>query len=273
MILDSTASTEWPLVSALFITYKRFDHLQNAVMSFLEQTSYPNIEVIISDDGSPPEVQEAIQALPIPKTVILAPKNRGLGANFNQGMSACKGKYILAIQDDWVCHGPADYLSNSVYLLEQYPEIGLIHFTMGLDHIPPEAARQGLNQIAYLYPDDPTLRAYHVIYSDQPHLRRAAINDLLGPYLEHRNMEECERDYEKRWDQQRVYKSAMFPAYWLKVFSNEGIADSLREGRMRNRVDRMLAPLAGRLNKESRLYKIGRSILRSIQQLLGGYRS
>ena len=43
---------EWPLVSVLFITYKRFDMLQKSFESFRRNTNYPRLELVIADDGS-----------------------------------------------------------------------------------------------------------------------------------------------------------------------------------------------------------------------------
>ena len=264
---------EWPLVSVLFVTYKRFDLLSQAVDSFLKHTDYPNFEIIISDDGSPIEVQDAIRAMPVEKRAILPRENRGLGANINQGMAECRGKYILSVQDDWKCQGPSDYLRNSVLLLEQNPIVGMIPYTMGLAYKPEEAAISGLDEIAYIFPDDASKREYPYTYTDQPHLRRREVNAMLGPYLEHRDILSCEQDYERRWDQQTVYKSAMFPAYWLKVFTNEGVDRSFRETPLQRRVGLLLDPVAKRMRKSpnQRLFRMGRTVVRQLQRVLGAF--
>ena len=86
------ANRDHPLVSALFITYDRFDLLERAVYSFRENTEYSNLELVISDNGSPPEVQDKIRNLPA-DVFAFFPKNRGLGANNNNGIRNCSGKY------------------------------------------------------------------------------------------------------------------------------------------------------------------------------------
>lgn len=271
-ISNSFQEQEWPLVSVLFVTYKRFDLLAQSVDAFVKHTDYPNYEIVISDDGSPLKIQDAIRALPVEKRTVLPTRNRGLGANFNQGMAECRGKYILTLQDDWKCHGPSDYLRTSVMLLEHHPLVGMILYTMGLAYRPESAAISGLKEIAYFYPDDASKRDYPYTYSDQPHLRRREVNTVVGPYLEDRDMVKCEQDYERRWDQQTVYKSAMFPAYWLKVFTCIGGEDrSFRETRLKNRTDRLLAPIANRLRSHKRLFRLGRTVVRKIQRLLGGF--
>ena len=82
--------SEWPLVSALFITYKRFELLKETVESFRRNTDYPRLELVIADDGSGPEIQEQIRKLPADVFALL-PKNRGLGANNNNGIEHCSG--------------------------------------------------------------------------------------------------------------------------------------------------------------------------------------
>jgi len=89
---------EWPLVSVLFITYKRFDLLKKTVESFRQNTDYPRLELVIADDGSGPAIQAEIRTLPA-DVFALMPKNRGLGANNNNGIRHCNGKYILIVQE------------------------------------------------------------------------------------------------------------------------------------------------------------------------------
>ena len=111
----------YPRVSVLFITYRRVDFLRMALEAFLRNTDYPNLEIVIADDGSGPEIQAEIRTLPA-NVFALLPKNRGLGANNNNGIRHCSGKYILMIQDDCECCGPSDYLRNTVQVMEANPE-------------------------------------------------------------------------------------------------------------------------------------------------------
>ena len=101
-------ASDWPLVSALFVTYKRFESVKRALLAFREHTDYPNLQIVIADDGSTEDVQQQIRQLPA-DAFALSPKNRGLGANNNAGIRLCSGKYMLMIQDDWICQGPPQY--------------------------------------------------------------------------------------------------------------------------------------------------------------------
>jgi hypothetical protein len=242
---------ESPLVSVLFITYKRCEMLERTLRSFRENTNYPNLQLVIADDGSGPEIQARIRELPA-DVFALMPKNRGLGANNNHGIRSCAGKYILMIQDDWLCRGPADYLSNAIAVLEANPQIGIINFA-GAPHLPDHAQRlQGSNEPCYVTPVPfQGSSKEEFLYSDQPHIQTREALDYIGPYKEDRDMEECEIDYNRRWKDQTRFGTAVFPSYYMRVFTNEGEAHSFRTTRFRYKVQGALQPLKPALERVS----------------------
>jgi len=211
---------EWPLVSVLFVTYKRIDLLKKAVESFRQNTDYPRLELVIADDGSGPQMQVEIRKLPV-DVFALAPKNRGLGANNNNGIRHCNGKYVLMVQDDWECRGPVDYLTNAVSVFEANPQLGFINFAGAPHPADLNLPLKGSAEPCYVTP-----RPYEgsdkeeFLYCDQPHLRSRTSLDAIGSYIEDRDMEKCETDYNFRWKHQTQFLTAVFPGYYLKVFSN-----------------------------------------------------
>jgi len=241
-----------PLVSVLFITYKRFDLLKPTVESFLRNTDYPNLELVIADDGSGSEIQAQIRTLPAHR-FSLPEKHRGLGANNNSGLRLCTGKYILMIQDDWLCHGPSDYLSNAVAVLEANPEVGIINFA-GVNH-PPDFNRRlkGNDQPCYVTPVPMISHKEEFLYCDQPHIRSRAVLNSIGYYVENRDMDKCEVDYSTRWKQQTLFLTAVFPAYYMSVFSNEGVLQgrSHRLAKFRYRLAAFVEPIRPLLARRS----------------------
>jgi glycosyltransferase involved in cell wall biosynthesis len=260
----TTTDVEAPLVSVLFVTYKRFDLLKKAVESFQRNTAYPNLELVITDDGSGPEIQAQIRTLRADVFALL-PKNRGLGANNNNGIRRCNGKYILMIQDDWECRGPADYLANAVAVLEANPRLGFIHFA-GAPH-PSDLAQplQGSAEPCYVVPrPHEDGRAEIFFYSDQPHIQSRASFDHVGYYKEDRDMDKCEIDYNRRWKNQTQFLTAAFPAYYMKVFSNEGEAlqRSFRTTRFRNRISRLFMPAKPFLTRHANpIFRLGKVVV------------
>ncbi|HUY81100.1 MAG TPA: glycosyltransferase family A protein [Acidobacteriaceae bacterium] len=252
-----------PLVSVLFITYKRFDMLERSLRAFRENTNYPNLELVIADDGSGPEIQARISTLHA-NVFALSPKNLGLGANNNNGIRHCSGKYILMIQDDWLCQGPPDYLSNAIAVLEANPGVGLINFA-GAPH-PPDLTQRlaGCNeQPCYLTPAPYTgSHKREFLYSDQPHIHSRTALEYVGLYKEDRDMEECEIDYNFRWENQHRFSTAVFPAYHLRAFICAEDAVSFRTTRFRYKVAGALQPLKPVILKLSpTIFQRGRSFM------------
>jgi len=262
-------SSKLPLVSVLFLTYKRVDLLRQAVESFYRHTSYPNLEIVIADDGSRQEIQAEILKLRA-DVYALAPQNRGLGANFNQGLKRCRGKYILVIQDDWMCAGPPEYLEEAVGVFEANADLGIINFA-GANH-PPDFSRRlsGSREPCYVTPcalEDGTIEYF--LYSDQPHLESRAAVDFIGPYLESRDMEECEIDYNHRWKNQTQFLTAVFPGYYRKAFLDAGGEHSFRTTRVRYKVQAMLQPAKPLLLKHAPgAFRVGKVLVQRALRLL-----
>lgn len=263
-IAPQTTNSQLPLVSVLFITYKRFDLLERSVHNFRANTDYPNLQLVISDNGSGSEIQARIRALPADVFAFM-PKNRGLGANNNNGIRHCAGKYILMIQDDCICCGPPEYLRNTIEVMEENPGVGLVNYGYGPPHILDESrALPGSNEPCYL-----VLRPYidsngvQSTYCDQPHVMSRAAFDLVGYYIEPREIGNSEDDYRRRWRDQDRYATAIFPAYYNKAFVHEG-AHSIRATYFRNRLDAFLMPVAVFLRQRCRpLFAIGKALVRT----------
>jgi glycosyltransferase involved in cell wall biosynthesis len=256
---------EWPLVSVLFITYKRFDLLRKAVESFRRNTDYPKLELVIADDGSGPEIQAQIRTLSA-DVFALAQKNRGLGANNNNGLRHCRGKYILMIQDDCVCHGPSDYLLNTIKVMEANPQVGIINFA-GAPH-PPDRSQPllGSNEPCYMTPIPLKGDKVEYLYTDQPHVRSRAALEHVGYYTERRVLGGLENEfhYSVRWQDQDRFATAVFPAYHRKLFVHIGADRSFRANLFRCRLDRFLMPLAMLLKRHcGPVFTLGKAFVRT----------
>lgn len=232
-----------PLVSVLFITYKRISLLRHSVCSFLQNTDYPNLELVVTDDGSPAETQKEIQELPFARMALSA-KNRGLGANANAGLRHCTGKYILQLQDDWECCGRAHYLHDAVELMESHPGVGMVDF-YGPQHPTEPRYRIKGSQAEWYWIPTLTNSGAPVphVYSDCPHLKRKDLVNFLGYYKERCRMEECERDYDRRFNSQERFRAAFSPRYYNTAFVHLGEGASFRTGSRLRQLERFLTPL------------------------------
>lgn len=245
-----------PLVSVVFVTYERPDLLRRTLLTFRSNTAYPNLELIVADDGSGPATQAAIRAMPF-DLFKLASRNRGLGANLNAGLEAARGDFVLVLQDDWDCHGPPDYLRRAVELLRSRPDIGIVRFYGA--PLPQEESGGGLAPGGMVRSD----AEGPLGYSDTPHLRSRACLERLGSYREDLWMEDCELEYVARFSGQGEFGVAALRDSYNKVFVHTGEERSHRTGSRRHRIFSALARLAEPLKRRApRLHAAGRQAVR-----------
>ncbi|WP_429102273.1 glycosyltransferase [Aeromonas veronii] len=100
-----------PLISVYIPTCNRRDLLERAVNSVLSQT-YPNVEIIISDDCSEDDTQSFCESLVNLHNNIVYIRNdvrSGACISRNKAIKIAKGEYITGLDDD-------DYFSSSIRL-------------------------------------------------------------------------------------------------------------------------------------------------------------
>lgn len=107
-----------PLVSIIIPNYNHGTYLGDAINSTLEQ-SYPNIEVIVVDDGSTDDSRTVAESFGDQITYIWQ-QNSGLCAARNTGLSAASGTYIGLLDADDILE--PDYCSRLVSALLAFPD-------------------------------------------------------------------------------------------------------------------------------------------------------
>lgn len=112
-----------PLVSVIIPNYNYAQYLREAVDAVLAQT-YPNIEVIIVDDGSKDDSREIIESYG-GKIKAIFQKNQGVSAARNNGVSESAGEFVafLDADDAWL---PAK-IEKQMDLFSADPTFGLVH--------------------------------------------------------------------------------------------------------------------------------------------------
>ena len=199
-------------ISVIVITYNRSSLLAQIVGRLVEtfnamQMSY---EMIVADDASIEPHRSVIDRLP-DITVARTASNSGLGANANNGFMQSKGRYILQIQDDWQLNCSPTLLEAAFDFLEHNSDIGILQLTPVGTDLPVE--NRFLNGLTFrVFQNDqlPWVRRSGLRpYSDNPHLKRRAFCEDLGPYAEGVPMTICENYFKKRVARQRRWKVAM----------------------------------------------------------------
>lgn len=95
----------YPLISVIVPVYNVESYLHRCVDSILAQT-YPNIEVVLVDDGSPDRCGEICDdyARKDSRVIVVHRKNGGLSAARNSGLEVCHGEYIGFVDSDDFIH-------------------------------------------------------------------------------------------------------------------------------------------------------------------------
>lgn len=206
--------TNHPLVSVLVIHYNRLHTLQVCIEQARKNISYPNLEYIIADDGSPQHMVEAIRSLPFDKFVF-AEKNGGLGANTNKGLAACTGEYIFQIQDDhFILPGFEDFVEKAVKVLQHEKQQGIIRALTNKDFQSFTIAE--LNGITYRIIDKPIWKngynGFHQ-HSELPHFKHRSYHETLGYYTEGTDMIYMENEFSIRFIRAKSYHLFFLTGY------------------------------------------------------------
>lgn len=118
-----------PLVSVVMPVYNGEDFLLAALESVALQ-DYPNIEVIVINDGSTDKSADVIASFsdsrPGRIKILEHPDRRrhGIAETYQLGLQHCQGKYIAFLEHDdlW----PSNKLSEQVKVLEDFPQVGVV---------------------------------------------------------------------------------------------------------------------------------------------------
>jgi glycosyltransferase involved in cell wall biosynthesis len=100
-----------PLISIVICNYNYGQYIGEAIESALSQT-YPNIELIIIDDGSTDDSREVIEKYvkKNPKIKYYKQKNQGIVATRNRGLGLAKGDFLMFLDSDDTM--PNDYVAK-----------------------------------------------------------------------------------------------------------------------------------------------------------------
>jgi glycosyltransferase involved in cell wall biosynthesis len=114
-----------PLVTIAIPTYNRADgYLRQAVESALAQT-YPDIEILVSDNCSEDGTRELIEGLGEPRIhYVRHSRNIGANNNFNFCVQAAGGGYLLLLHDDDLID--PDFVESCMGAVEPAREYGII---------------------------------------------------------------------------------------------------------------------------------------------------
>ena len=112
-----------PLVTVIIASYNHGPYIEQSIQSVLDQT-YPNIELLVIDDGSPDDSVERIQRLQQAHGFdFRVQQNQGLTNTLNGAIARAKGSLIVPFGSDDIMM--PDRIAVQVAYMDGKPEVGI----------------------------------------------------------------------------------------------------------------------------------------------------
>lgn len=120
--------TDYPLVTVGIPLYNHENFIEQCLKSIISQT-YPNIEIILIDDGSSDDSYSIAESLLSSQdeyqAIYKTRSNRGMCNTLNEIIDLSSGKYISFIGSDDYWH--YEKIEKQTDYLENHPDVALVH--------------------------------------------------------------------------------------------------------------------------------------------------
>ncbi|MFC5696834.1 glycosyltransferase family 2 protein [Pseudomonas sp. GCM10022186] len=121
--MTSTSNPQQPLVSVIIASYNHAPYIEASILSVLQQ-SYPNIELLVVDDGSRDDSVARIEALQkVHGFDFRAQANKGLSRTLNETIERARGSLIAPFGSDDIML--PERIARQVAYMEGKPEVGI----------------------------------------------------------------------------------------------------------------------------------------------------
>lgn len=134
-----------PTVSVITPAYNAARFISRAIESVLAQT-FPDLELIVIDDGSTDGTPDIVRAYRDPRIVYLRQSSAGQGPARNRGIRACSGAYVTFLDaDDFYLTSKVE---RQVQFLRTHPQYqvaycGVLHYFEGRPEVVYRSRERG----------------------------------------------------------------------------------------------------------------------------------
>ncbi len=129
----SDEERNWPLVSIITVNYNQ-SAVTCQLIESLRFCTYPHLDIIVVDNGSPSDNPEIIPKKYPEVLLIKTGANLGFAGGNNAALPHARGKYLLLINNDTEVE--PGFLQPLVRLLESNPDIGMVSPRIQFFHTP-----------------------------------------------------------------------------------------------------------------------------------------
>ncbi len=169
------------MLSILITHYERPQIIAECLDKIRQINWACKIEIVVSDDGSTINAQNFLKTLNI-DTLLLSERNLGLASNLNRGLKACRGEYILYVQEDFFVD-PAfvEVIEESLMLLK-VKTLDMVRYCANyrFNHLIPITKK--INKIPRFSLRNFNINTFH--YSDNPFMTTPSFFEQFGYFLE-----------------------------------------------------------------------------------------
>jgi GT2 family glycosyltransferase len=117
-------TSKFPLISIVTLTWNTTDVTVEFLRSLNEHCTYPNLEVIIVDNGSKEDPTSVFKAIYPNAHILLNGKNLGFTGGNNVGIKAAKGDYLFIVNND--TEFTPGLLEGLLEIFDNYPDAGIV---------------------------------------------------------------------------------------------------------------------------------------------------
>ncbi len=152
----------YPLVSIITVNYNQ-GKVTAELLRSLRGVTYPSVEIVVVDNGSPRENPDLLKEQFPEITLIKTGENLGFAGGNNAGIRVSKGKYLMFLNNDTEVE--PGFLEPLVGQLEKNPNIGMVSPKVKYFYKPAVLQYAGFTRmnpytvrnkgIGYMMPDSP----------------------------------------------------------------------------------------------------------------------
>ncbi len=223
-------------ISFLITHFQRPSALEALIKSIRTTPFSFKYEIVVSDDCSSKENLLEIKTFN-PDQLITSSNNNGLGHNLNKGIKACKGNFIVYVQEDHIVYRDLDrYLKEATRLLND-SAFDMIRLWRSYDFPIMPKADNLTYKIPFFTWKNFKVNCYR--YSDRPFVVKSNFFDKFGYYLEVKNVSYSETEYAIRMLKLNVNIGMSNHNYFRENITVNSVAIKKPSLKIKNRTKRM----------------------------------
>ena len=239
-------------ISFLITHYNRPKQLLNCINA-IKSINYPNFEIVVSDDSSKQEVIETIKTYDV-NTLVIAETNKGLGANINRGLRACKGEFIIYCQEDFLLKASIKKVLPEVLNLISNDKLDMVRFISSYNFKKLKKISINVSLIPKFSLKNFLFQSQQ--YSDNPFITTIKFYEKNGYYLEGTSGDYGETEYAIRIFKSKAKIGITNQSYVSYAANNNSVIDRKKnKERIQVRKKNKRFVRAIRLHLEALLYR------------------